>query len=81
MHEFSDSVGLLGSSPDTTFRLRDEELRYKPCEHMVQQNSPNLHTEVIMALVHQQMYFISLLHLLTQSGRFRVGFGVGDIQT
>ncbi len=30
-----------------------------------------------MAWVHHQILFISVLHLLTLSGRFRVGFGVG----
>ncbi len=32
-----------------------------------------------MARLHQQIRFISILHLLTLSGRFRVGFGVGHI--
>ncbi len=32
-----------------------------------------------MARLHQQICFISVLHLLTPSGRSRVGFGVGHI--
>ncbi len=35
--------------------------------------------KVQIAWLHQQMRFISVLHLLTLSGRFRVGFGVGHI--
>ncbi len=35
--------------------------------------------DVQIAQLHQQICFISVLHLLTLSGRFRVGFGVGHI--
>ncbi len=35
MHEFSDSIGLLGNSRDTTLHLRDEELRYESRETTV----------------------------------------------
>ncbi len=57
MHEFSNSIGLLGSSRDMALHLRDEELRYEPCETTVQQNSSNLHEEVRIARLHQQMHF------------------------
>ncbi len=77
MHGFSDSVGLLGSSSDTAFHLRDEELRYEPCETTVQQNSSNLHKEVIIAWLHQQMHFY--ITFAFANTRFRAGFGVGDI--
>ncbi len=70
-----NSVGLLGSSPDTVLHLGDEELRYELRESMVQQNSSNLHKDVKIAQLHQQMHF----YMLTLSGRFRVGFGEGDI--
>ncbi len=48
MHEFSSSVGL---------HLRDEELLYEPREITVQHNSSNLHKEVKIARLHQQMRF------------------------
>ncbi len=35
----------------------DEELRHKPCETTVQQNSSNPHKEVKIARLHQQMHF------------------------
>ncbi len=41
--------------------------------------SSNPHKELKIAWLHQQMHFISLLHLFTLSGRIRVGFGVEDI--
>ncbi len=50
-----------------------------PVKLRFEQNSSNPHKEVKIAWLHQQMHFVSLLHLLTLSGRFRVGFGVGDI--
>ncbi len=57
MHEFSNSVGLLGCSRDTALHSRDEELRYKLRETTVQQNSSNPHEEVKMAQLHQQKRF------------------------
>ncbi len=57
MHEFSNSVGLLGSSPDTVLHLGDEELWYELRETMVQQNNSNLHKDVKIAQLHQQMHF------------------------
>ncbi len=79
MHEFPNSVGLLGSSCNMALHLGDEELRYEPRETTVRHNSSNLHKDVKIAWLHQQNIFILLLHLLTLSGRLRVGFGVGDI--
>ncbi len=57
MHEFSNSVGLLGSSRDTVLQLSDEELRYEPRETTVQQNSSNPHKEVKIAWLHHQVHF------------------------
>ncbi len=46
----------------------------------VQQNSSNLHIKKLKRHGCIIKYvFISVLHLLTLSGRFRVGFGVGHI--
>ncbi len=47
---------------------------------MVQQNSSNLHKRKFKehSCIHKCIV-ISVLHLLTLSGRFRVGFGVGHI--
>ncbi len=56
MDEFSNSIGLLGSSCNTALLLRDEELQYEPCETTAQQNSSNLHEEVRIARLHQQMH-------------------------
>ncbi len=78
MYEFSNSVILLGSSRDMVMHLGDEELRYKSRETTVQQNSSNQHKEVKIAWLHQYIFML-LLHLLTLSGRFRFGFGVGDM--
>ncbi len=57
MHAFSNSVGLLGSSPNSVLHLRDEELWYEPRETMVQQSSSNPHKEVKIVRLHQQMHF------------------------
>ncbi len=57
MHEFSNSVGLLGSSRNTALHLGDEELRYESHETTVQQNSSNPHKVVKRARLHQQMHF------------------------
>ncbi len=78
MYEFTNSVSLLGSSRDTALHLGEEELRYESRQTTVQQNGSNLHKEVKIAWLHQRIRFILLLHLLTLSGRFRLGFGVGD---
>ncbi len=78
MYECTNSVSLLGSSRDTALHFGDEELRYESRQATVQQDSSNLHKEVKIAWLHQQILFILLLHLLTLSGRFRFRFGVGD---
>ncbi len=57
MHEFSNLVGLLGSSRDTALHLSDEELRFEPCVPTVQHNSSDPHKEVKIARLHQQMCF------------------------
>ncbi len=72
MYEFSYSVGLIGSSRSMQLHLRGETT--------VRQNSSNLHIRKFKwHSCINECVFISLLHLLTLSGRFRVGFGVGDI--
>ncbi len=65
MHEFSNSVGLLGSSRDTVLHLRDGELRYESRETTVQQNSSNPHKEVKMARLHQQIHFYTIAFVNT----------------
>ncbi len=46
MHEFSNSVGLLRSSPDTALHLSDEELRYESRKTTVSQNRSKPRKEV-----------------------------------
>ncbi len=62
--------------------LRDEELRFESCVTTVRQNRLNLHTRKFKwhGCINKCV-FIFVLHLLTLSGRFRVGFGVGHIST
>ncbi len=60
---------LLYSTRDTTLHLSDATVS----------KSSNPHKELKIAWLHQQMHFISLLHLFTLSARIRVGFGVDDI--
>ncbi len=50
-----------------------------PCNHGLTKQFKSAYKETEMAWLHQQILFISVLHLLTLSGRFRVGFGVGRI--
>ncbi len=57
MYEFTNSVSLLGSSSDTALHLGDEELRYESRQTTVQQNSSNLHKDVKIAWLHQQIRF------------------------
>ncbi len=78
MYEFTSSVGLLGSSRDRALHLGEEELWYESRQTTVQLNSSNLHKEVKIAWLHQRIRFYITFALLTLSGRFRVGFGVGD---
>ncbi len=57
-----------------------EELRFESSAITVQQSSSNLHIRKLKWLGCINKYvFISVLYLLTLSGRFRVGFGVGHI--
>ncbi len=60
--------------------LGGEELRFESCVITGQQSSSNLHMRKMKwhSCINKYI-FISVLHLLTQSGRFRVGFGVGHI--
>ncbi len=47
---------------------------------MVRQNRSNLHIRMLKLHGYINKYvFISVLHLSTLSGRFRVGFGVGQM--
>jgi len=57
MQEFSNSVGLLGSSPDSALHLGDEELRYELHKTTAQQTSSNPHKKVKIARLHQQIHF------------------------
>ncbi len=61
--------------------LRGEELGYESRETTLQQNSSTLHIRKFKwhGCISECVFFISVLHLLTLSGRFRVGFGVGNI--
>ncbi len=77
-------MGLFGSSRSTETYLRGEELRLQSCVTSitvrVRQNSSNLHIRKLKWHGCIKKYvFISVLHLLTLSGRFRVGFGVRHI--
>ncbi len=60
--------------------LGGEELRFESHVIMVQQSSSNLHISMLKwhGCINKYI-FISVLHLLTLSGMFRVGFGVGHI--
>ncbi len=60
--------------------LRGEELRFESRVTTVWQNSSNLHKRKLKWHGYINKYvFIPVLHFLTLSGRFRVGFGVGHI--
>ncbi len=60
--------------------LGGEELWFESCVITVRQSSSNLHKRKLKwhGCINK-FVFISVLHLLTLSGRFRVGFGVGHI--
>ncbi len=73
-------VSLFGSSRSTETYLGGEEFRFESRVITVRQNSSNL--QIRKQKWHgciNKYVFISVLHLLTLSGRFRVGFGVGHI--
>ncbi len=58
--------------------FRGKELWFESCVIAVRQSSSNLHIRTFIWHGCIDKYvFISVLHLLTLSGRFRVGFGVG----
>ncbi len=73
-------VGLFGSSPSTETYLGGEELRIESRVTTVRQNSSNLHIRKLKwhGCINKYV-FTPVMHLLTLSGRFRVGFGVGHI--
>ncbi len=60
--------------------FRGEELQYESHVITVRQSSSNLHISKLKwhGCINKYV-FISVLHLLTLSGRFRVVFGVGHI--
>ncbi len=59
--------------------LRDEELRFKSRVTTVSTKQFKSAYKEVQAWLHEQMHFISVLHLSTLSGRFRVRFGEGHI--
>ncbi len=65
MHEFSNSVSLLGSSRDTVLHLGDEGLRYEPCETTVQQKSSTPHKEVKITWLQQMHFYITFAFVNT----------------
>ncbi len=78
IYGFSVTVSLFGSSLITEMYLGGEELRFESCVITVRQSSSNLHIRKLKWHSRINKYlFISVLHLLTLSGRFRIGFGVG----
>ncbi len=59
---------------------RNEEFRFQSRVVTVRYNRSNLQIRTFKQHACINKYvFISVLHLLTLSGRFRVGFGVGHI--
>ncbi len=77
---FHKPVSLFGSSRSTETYLGGEELRFESCVTTVRQNSSNLHIRKLKwhGCINKYI-FIPVMHLLTLSRRFRVGFGVGHI--
>ncbi len=80
IYGFSRTVHLFCSSQIMEAYLGGEELRFESRFVTVRQNSSNLHVRKLKwhGCINKYI-FISVLHLLTLSGRFRVGFGVGHI--
>ncbi len=73
-------VSLFGSSWSTETYLGGEEIRFESRVITVRQSSSNLHIRKMKWHGCINNYILmSVLHLLTLSGRFRVGFGVGHI--
>ncbi len=80
IYGFSRTVNLFCSSQNMETYLGGEELRFESRFIMFRQNSSNLHVRKLKwhGCINKY-FFISVFHLLTLSGRFRVGFGVGHI--
>ncbi len=80
IYGFSQIVSLFGSSPSTETYLGGEELQFESHVTTVRQNSSNLQIRKLKwhGCINKYV-FIPVMHLLTLSGRFRVGFGVGHI--
>ncbi len=57
IYGFSLIVSLFGSSRSTETYLGGEELQFESCVITVRQSSSNLHKEVEMARLHQQIRF------------------------
>ncbi len=74
-------VSLFGISHTTETYLGGKELQFESRAITLSNTKQfkSAYKEVEMARLHQQKIFISVLHLLTLSGRFRFGFGVGHI--
>ncbi len=80
IYGFSYTVSLFGSSRSMETYFRGEELQYESHVITVRQSSSNLHIRKLKwhGCINKYV-FISVLHLLTLSCRFRVVFGVGHI--
>ncbi len=76
---FLYSVGLLGSSHIMELDLRGEVLRNESSETTVPQNSSNRIRKLKWHGCINKYIFTPVLQLLTLSGRFRFGFGLGYI--
>ncbi len=78
IYGFSKTVSLFGSSRSTETYLEGKELRFESRVITVLTSSSNLHIRKLKwhGCINKYI-FISVLHLLTLSGRFRVRFGLG----
>ncbi len=61
-------MSFFGSSRDTALHLNDEELRYEPRETSVWLSSSNLHKEVKIAWLHNQMRFYIIFAFVNTIG-------------
>ncbi len=75
MYEFTNSVSLLGSSHDTYVKKSSGT---NPVKLQFNKTAQICIRKLKYHGCISEYVFILLLHLLTLSGRFRVGFGVGD---
>ncbi len=82
IYGFSWTVILIGSSQSTETYLGGEELWFESRVITVQQSKPNLHIRKLKwhGCINKHVC-ISVLQLWTLLGRFRVGFGVGNISS